>query len=192
MKRKEFAKMRKALLADERIGKIAENPKNQAFLRAIEDRESEDEMDFLAEFIEQDEGADSQTSQRCISQQRVPDSQPDATMCPPKRKRSDDTEAAQAEPRAPPHLRRNAPSKRPSNLSEIRESLSSLIEEPNAMIAPDPGSDSEEELEIEGEPGLASRKEEKENRDPFALRRTNVSIVDRISLKTSFLEFSLQ
>jgi mediator of replication checkpoint protein 1 len=180
MKRKEFAKMRKALLADERIGKIAENPKKQAFLRAIEDRGSEDEMDFLAEFVEQDDATDSQMSQADVSQQRVPDSQPEATMGPPKRKRSDDLET---EPRAPPHLRRNAPSKKPSNLSEIRESLSSLIEEPNAMIAPGSGSDSEGELEIEGELDSTMRMEAKENRDPFALRRKNVPIIDRISLK---------
>jgi mediator of replication checkpoint protein 1 len=184
MKRREFAKMRKALLADERIGKIAENPKRQAFLRALEDRGSEDEMDFLDDFAEQEEGADSQSqSQAEDSQQRVPDSQPEVVMGPPKRKRSDDT--AEMEPRAPPHLRRTKPSKKPSNLSEIRESLSSLIEEPNAVIAPpESGSDTEGELEIEGE-DLSTRKEKgnKENRDPFALRRKNVPIIDRISLK---------
>jgi mediator of replication checkpoint protein 1 len=176
MKRKEFAKMRKALLADERIGKIAENPKKQAFLRAIEDRGSEDELDFLNQYADQDGGVNPQTG---VSQ-RVPDSQPGTTMGPPKRKRSDD---AGIEPRAPPHLRRNASSKKPSNISEIRESLSSLIEETNAMVAPNSGSDSESELQFEGDSELTSRRDEKENRDPFALRRKNVPIVDRISLK---------
>src|SRR5258706_2675671 len=52
MKRREFAKMRKALLEDERIGKIAENPKKLAFLHAIEDRDEDDEVDFLEEFVE--------------------------------------------------------------------------------------------------------------------------------------------
>src|SRR4051794_41591210 len=91
MKRKEFAKMRKALLSDERIGKIAENPKRQAFLRAIEDRGSEDEMDFLDDFAEQEETTDSQFQSQAAedSQQRVPDSQPETVMGPPKRKRSD-------------------------------------------------------------------------------------------------------
>ncbi|KUJ15805.1 uncharacterized protein LY89DRAFT_647814 [Mollisia scopiformis] len=182
-KRKEFAKMRKALLADERIGKIAENPKRQAFLRAIEDRGSEDEMDFLDDFAEQEENTDSQSqSQAEGSQLVVPDSQP-TEMGPPKRKRSDD--AGEAENRPPPHLRRTKPAKKPTNLSEIRESLSSLIEEPNAVIPPtDYGSDSDDALEIEDENDLGSGKvKEKENRDPFALRRTNVSIIDRISLK---------
>ncbi|KAH7350757.1 MRC1-like domain-containing protein [Rhexocercosporidium sp. MPI-PUGE-AT-0058] len=182
-KRKEFAKMRKALLADERIGKIAENPKRQAFLRAIEDRGSEDEMDFLEDLAEQEEETDSQSqSQGEGAPQVVPDSQ-QTSMRPPKRKHSDDTGNSQN--RAPPHLRRTKPGKKPSNLSEIRESLSSLIDEPNAVMAPeDSGSESEDELEIEdGEDLGPSKEKNKENRDPFALRRTNVPIVDRISLK---------
>ncbi|KAH9218757.1 MRC1-like domain-containing protein [Leptodontidium sp. 2 PMI_412] len=181
-KRKEFAKMRKALLADERIGKIAENPKRQAFLRAIEDRGSEDEMDFLEDFAEQEEADSQSQSQGEGAPQVVPDSQP-TSMGPPKRKRSDDS--ADSQNRAPPHLRRTKLDKKPSNLSEIRESLSSLIEEPNAVLAPeDSGSESEDELEIEGGEDLGPSKEKnKENRDPFALRRTKVSIVDRISLK---------
>ncbi|KAL3424411.1 Mediator of replication checkpoint protein 1 [Phlyctema vagabunda] len=183
MKRKEFARMRKALLADERIGKIAENPKRQAFLRAIEDRDSEDEMGFLDDFAEQGETTDSQSqSQVDDSQQKIPDSQPDTSMGPPKRKNTDDQ---YAENRPAPNLRRTQPSKKPANLSEIRESLSSLIEEPNAMIGPeDSGSESDGDLEIEGEPDQKSVKnKEKENRDPFALRRTNVAVIDRISLK---------
>jgi mediator of replication checkpoint protein 1 len=184
MKRKEFAKMRKALLADERIGKIAENPKRQAFLRAIEDRGSEDETDFLNDFAEQEEGTDSQSqSQGEGSQQVIPNSQPTDMGPPPKRKHSDDL--GESQNRLPPNLRRTKPAKKPSNLSEIRESLSSLIEEPNAVTAPaDSGSDSEDELEIEGADDLGLRREkDKENRDPFALRRTNVAVIDRISLK---------
>ena len=174
MKRKEFAKMRKALLSDERIGKIAENPKRQAFLRAIEDRGSDDEIGFLGNFAEEDENANSQ-SQSQNEEQYIPDSQPEV-IGPPKRKRSAD--AAEAENRLPPHLRRTETNQKPSNLSEIRESLSSLIEEPNAMMAPaESGSESEDELEIEDKP------KDKENRDPFALRRKNVGTIDRIALK---------
>lgn len=180
-KRAEFAKMRKALLADERIEKIAENPKRQAFLRAIEDRGSEDEMDFLQDFDEQEQGTDSQSqSQGENTQQIVQDSQP-TVMDPLKRKPSGETTGAENRP--PPHLRRTKPSKKPANLSEIRESLSSLIDEPNAMIAPaESDSESDNELEIEGQPD-SRREKEKENRDPFALRRTNVAVIDRISLK---------
>ncbi|KAG9235056.1 MRC1-like domain-containing protein [Amylocarpus encephaloides] len=178
-KRAEFAKMRKALLSDERIGKIAENPKRQAFLRAIEDRGSGDEIDFLDDFAEV-EGADSQSqTQGEDIQQVVPDSQP-IEMGPPTRNPSDTTDPPT---RPPPHLRRTKPAKKPANLSEIRESLSSLIEEPNSLVQTvDLGSDSENELEFEGQPSKEGG-QEKENRDPFALRRTKGHVIDRISLK---------
>lgn len=45
-KRRQFAKMQRALFADERIGRIAENPRNLAFLRSIEDRGSDDDEDM--------------------------------------------------------------------------------------------------------------------------------------------------
>lgn len=180
MKRKEFAKMRKALLADERIGNIASNPKREAFLRAIEDRGSDDDMDFLEEYQEEE---DTQSQSQAGSQQVIPNSQL-GDMGPPKRKRMDDS---QEEERLPPHLRRTKPAKKPSNLSEIRESLSSLIEEQNSFSVPaDTGSDSEDgrEIEMEGVDDLAPQQEKnKENRDPFALRRTKAPIIDRISLK---------
>lgn len=182
MKRKDFAKMRKALLADERIGKIAENPKRQAFLRAIEDRGSDDDTNFLEDFPEPEE-EDSQSQSQVESPQVVPNSQ-HSEMGPPKRKRSDDSQ--EIPERLPPNLRRTKPAKKPSNLSEIRDSLSSLIEEQDSLIIPDEsGSESDDELEIEGQEDLGPRKEkkEKENRDPFALRRTKPEIIDRISLK---------
>jgi mediator of replication checkpoint protein 1 len=181
-KRKEFAKMRKALLADERIGKIADNPKRQAFLRSLEDRGSEDEMDFLDDFATQEDGSDSQSqSQGQDGSEVVPNSQPTTTGSP-KRKYSTDT--ANPDARPPPHLRRTKMGKKPSNISDIRESLSSLIEEPNAVTAPaESESESEGELEIEDEDLSSAPVKNKENRDPFALRRTNIPIIDRISLK---------
>lgn len=177
-KRKEFAKMRKALLADERISKIAENPKKLAFLRAIEDRGSEDEMDFLEDFADNDDSPESQSQQQEIPEV-IPASQP-TDMGPPKRKFSQDSAALEARP--PPHLRRTQMGKKPSNLSDIRQSLSSLIEEPNAVIATE-DSESEDELEIvDGEP-QDSAPVNKENRDPFSMRRTAAPIIDRITLK---------
>lgn len=46
-KRRQMAKMRKELMKDGNIEKIASNPKRQAFLSAIEDRDRDEEMDFL-------------------------------------------------------------------------------------------------------------------------------------------------
>lgn len=188
MKQREFAKMRKALLADERIEKIAENPKSLAFLRAIEDRGDDSEMDFLGEFEESQADDYSQSQGESQSRDVVPNSQPDTSMPPPpKRKADDDGHAA----RLPPNLRRTAAGKKPSSLSEIRHSLSSLIEEPNAILAAQDGDSSEDELDIEaaadpedlgnGDEGRKTSSQ-KENRDPFASRRT-VAVVDRISLK---------
>ena len=174
MKRKEFAKMRKALLADERIGKIAENPKRQAFLRAIEDRGSgDDDMSFL-NYFKQDEAVDSQ-SQSQIGEPRIPDNQQEA-LDPLKRTRPE--EVAEGEQRMAPHVRRTKATQKPSSLWELRKSLSNLIEEPSAMMQKqDSEFESEDELQIEGGP------KDKENRDPFALRRTNVTSIDRIALQ---------
>lgn len=186
MKRKQEAKLRKALLEDERIGKIAENPKKMAFLRAIEDRGEDDEMDFLDDLEDADETVDSQSQSQVDTSQKevhqVDNSQPDVVMGPPKRKLSHD---AGIDKRLPPHLRRTKPAKRPSNLSEIRESLSSLIEEPNTILMShqSSGSDSEPEND-DSSTNTKQQQTEKENRDPFASRRTNgIAVVDRISLK---------
>lgn len=46
-KRRQMAKMRKELMKDGNIEKIANNPKRLAFLSAIEDRDRDEEMDFL-------------------------------------------------------------------------------------------------------------------------------------------------
>lgn len=180
MKRQEFARMRKALLADERIGKIAEDPKKQAFLRAIEDRPSDDEMDFLDDFAGSADGDLQSQSQSTDSEQPGSDT---ASTGLQKRKYSDG--ADEPSKRLPPHLRRTNPSKKPANLAEIRQSLSSIIEEPNAPnMAADVVSDSDDDLEVEDAgPQKRSEAKEKENLDPFAARRTRNAIVDRISIK---------
>jgi len=46
-KRLQMAKIRKALMADCTTEKLATNPKKLAFLSAIEDRDRDDQMDFL-------------------------------------------------------------------------------------------------------------------------------------------------
>lgn len=174
-KRAAEAKLRKALLADEKIGKIAQNPKKEAFLRAIEDRGSDDEMGFLDDFQEKDDTSDSQSQTQNDESQQAPENQTGEVMGPPPtRKHSDGAGYV----RPPPHLRRTG--KKPSNLSEVRESLSSLIEDPHSMVASTNfESDSDDDLEIEGNPEQGSQK----NRDPFAVRRTGTSIIDRIQLK---------
>lgn len=80
-KQREFAKMRKALLADENIGKIAENPKKAAFLAAIEDR-LDDDIDFLKSPEKPTEPTPSVESQRSPTRRRRVSPNPRRTAQP--------------------------------------------------------------------------------------------------------------
>ncbi|KAK1700235.1 MRC1-like domain-containing protein [Colletotrichum godetiae] len=174
LKRRQFQKMQQALFADERIKKIAEKPGNQAFLRTIEDRGSDEEMDFLDFAPEPAETEDSQ-SQEQQQQTTVPDSQPGAQRAP--------LASNAANVPSTTNARRTKDGKRPSNLGEIRESVSSLLEDLNEVIpATDPQSDSEADDE-EAQP---SRGGDKENHSPGKNpRRTNSRqvVVDRLTMK---------
>ncbi|KAK4646692.1 hypothetical protein QC761_212800 [Podospora bellae-mahoneyi] len=167
MKRRQFAKMQRALFADERISKVAENPRNQAFLKTIEDRGSDDEMDFIWGPPPPAPGLDSQNSATGDSSNEavtIPDSQPQE----------------QQQQQQSTNPRRTKPGftnkKKPSNIGEIRESLSNLLED-----GPDYKSSSVISATIlhsdsEGEgPHPSSASSNKENSKP--------QIVDRISLK---------
>ncbi|KAJ4396461.1 hypothetical protein N0V93_000680 [Gnomoniopsis smithogilvyi] len=168
MKRRQFAKMQKALFADERISKVAENPRNQAFMRTIEDIGSDEEMDFLFEPEPQPQPDSLGESQE--NNTTVPDSQPAATAAvggsmaaPPKR--------------APANERRTKTDRRPATLGEIRETLSNLLDDPssNTVIS---ATDFSSASESEGEDSSSN----KENALPRNPRRGG-PVVDRISLK---------
>jgi mediator of replication checkpoint protein 1 len=172
MKRRQFAKMQKALFADERVKKMAENPGNQAFLRTLEDHVSDDEMDII-NVDEPDETEESQ-SQSDVPQGVVPDSQPTPKTQQPK---------SGAGKHPPAHMRRTKDGKKPSNLGEIRESLSSLLEDPDMAIVP--ATQYGSESEAEEDPIPSTSRSDKENRSPPPPRnnrRTN-EVCDRISLK---------
>ncbi|KAK1756882.1 mediator of replication checkpoint protein 1 [Echria macrotheca] len=174
LKRRQFAKMQRALMADERISKVAENPANQAFLRTIEDRGSDDEMDFIFEPapLERQDSSTSEEQGGGGEAVTIPDSQPEGR------------EIQQTQnPR-----RTKGGSKKPSNLGDIRESLSNLLDEPlnsssSIIPATEVGSDSEDEDEPLPPPSRTSStggSSNKENRNP---RRTTGRVVDRITLK---------
>ncbi|KAF2973352.1 hypothetical protein GQX73_g218 [Xylaria multiplex] len=176
MKRQQFAKMQKALFADERIGKIAENPRNAAFLKSIEDMNDDDEWNFSENFADttSTSGDDSQSQNVSQADQAIPDSQPPTTGR--KRSRTDDHA-----PRPGPSERRTKDGVRPSSIAEVRKSLSTLLDEPNASAASiipatEMGSDSEGEGE---RPSTShSNKENWRNR-----RQASAAVVDRIALK---------
>ncbi|KAI0407608.1 MRC1-like domain-containing protein [Xylaria palmicola] len=179
MKRRQFAKMQKALFADERIGKIAENPRNAAFLKSIEDMNYTDEWEFGENFADttSTSGDDSRPQN---AEEAIPDSQPPATG----RKRSREDDHA---PRPGPSERRARDGARPSSIAEVRRSLSALLDEPNASAgsiipATDVGSDSEGE---ERRPSASGSN--KENSRPGG--RSSCSIVDRIMLKRQTSSF---
>lgn len=176
MKRRQFAKMQKALFSDERVKKMAENPGNQAFLRTMEDRGSDDEMDFL-EIVEApaSQGDESQSQseqpeepeQQQQQRQVIPDSQPRKPL------------GSAGDNRVPAHLRRTKGGKKPSNIGEVRETLSDLLEDgrhSSVVPATEVGSDSDDE---DARPASRGNKE---NRSPASRRSRNV-VVDRISLK---------
>jgi mediator of replication checkpoint protein 1 len=169
MKRRQFSKMQKALFSDERVKKIAENPGNQAFLRTIEDRGSDDEMDFL-DIVEQpaeDSQSQSQPQENKTEKpQTIPDSQPRKAL------------GASGDNRPAAHLRRTRDGMKPSNIGELRETLSDLLEEPHGSVIPatEVGSDNEDEDHP------SPTRSDKENHEPNP-RRGRVAVVDRISLK---------
>ncbi|PYH48997.1 uncharacterized protein BP01DRAFT_353315 [Aspergillus saccharolyticus JOP 1030-1] len=143
-KQREFARMRKALLADEKIGEIAENPKKAAFFRAVEDRDDDDDDDIGFDFSgdaeeQEDESQQDSNNNNNNNNNTQPDNAEtqnnnaipnnDATNNKRKRPLKPTTESTYNRP--PPHLRRkpaSAMSKKPATLAEIRETLSFLTE----------------------------------------------------------------
>lgn len=188
-KQREFAKMRRALLADEKIGEIAENPKKAAFFKAVEDREADD--DFNIDFLEEGEGG----SNAEASQDAAPEEQSnDPTSDGQTRKRPLEPSSEDAANRPPPHLRRTRPSamsKKPATLAEIRETLSFLTETPeydsfqeDASI--DDAEDEQESYEMSGtEPSQGENEQPQEDTSfakPSHPRRTRGVVVDRLAL----------
>ena len=149
--------MRRELLvnSDERIGKIAQDPKKNAFLHAIEDRDDEEEVDLDLEYHESNEESQSQSQTVEAVQQ---DPSPELQVVSQKDKQSRELVNKQPlEPTGPDTLnrastgtnsrRKGMPGRRPQTLAEIRDSVSFLIEDP--VDARAPVSDSESDTEAQ-------------------------------------------
>lgn len=186
-KRREFAKMRKALLENENVGKIAEDPKKLAFLRAIEDRDDDEDLDFL----DQPDAA----SQPAIGgeSQETADSQAQARPEPlvrGKRKRPLTESVTDAANRPPPSARRTFTESKPQSLAEVRASVSFLVDEPDAAIIAPPSSSpvaSDNENENDENVNNLSSTTRRTDKNPFSShrQRTNstAAVIDRLSLK---------
>ena len=194
-KRKEFAKMRKALLGDENVGKIAEDPKKVAFLRAIEDREDEEDLDFLEQPEETSQPAIASDSQGITDSQAGKEEKDSATSARGKGKCPLKDSDPQTTNRLPHAARRTTTMRKPLSLAEIRASVSFLIEEPDAMnIVPpssspvasdnenDENDQSNENVAIDPPPDNKSGTDRNDNK-PFASRRRPNPVIDRLSLK---------
>lgn len=189
-KQREFAKMRRALLADDKIGELADNPKKAAFFKAIEDRE--ESFDFNLDFLDENQGdsqEDSSQDVRTEEQSTMP-----ATECA-KRKRPLEESAGDTTNRPPPHLRRTpatAASKKPASLAEIRETLSFLTEthdydsfHEDASLDEEGAGTTEENNDAAGT-DVQAKESEVQTTDHFPKpshpRRTRGPVVDRLAL----------
>lgn len=143
-KRRDFAKMRRELLKDEAVGKIADDKKKQAFLKSIEDHEGddEDEDDFDQPETPIDLESQEQSQQVQAKQDESVTADSVKALQPAK-----DSQLNQM--RSEARRTKAAASRKPSTLAEIRESVSFLIEEPDSQAGLlDLGlSDSEDEPE---------------------------------------------
>ena len=167
-KQKEFAKMRKALLENENVGRIAQDPKKIAFLRAIEDQEHD-----LLGFLDQPEESspvdlDAPDAVDSQSQPQLP-----TTSVSLKRKRPLQDSIPDNANRPPPPARIARPPKKPSTLADIRKSVSQLIEQPGATSYHVQPSSSPPSSDNENQP----------TREPFASRRRTNPVIDRLVLK---------
>ncbi|KAL8884697.1 MAG: hypothetical protein Q9215_007318, partial [Flavoplaca cf. flavocitrina] len=193
-KRKEFAKMRKALLGDENVGKIAEDPKKVAFLRAIEDREDEEDLYFLERLEGSSQPAIDVDSQGKPDSQAGKATEDSQTTGLSKRKRPLTDSNPESTNRLPPAARRTTTMRKPLSLAEIRASVSFLIEEPDAMYIAPPSSspvasDNENDENDQNNEDTAmnppaNKSPTNKNGDsPFASRRRPNPVIDRLSLK---------
>lgn len=173
-KQEEFARMRRALLADEKIGKIAQNPKQQAFFHAIEDREEFNSLDYM-------DRPEQEVIPATEPEEKVEAEQSDSSESFKKRKLPDSFDDSIGKENVPPrNPRRTNPSSEamPPSLSDIRESLSFFLED---SIVPDSQmslSDSDDEQFEFSKPINFSRTDTNMSTDSIASNRS--SVVNRL------------
>lgn len=181
-KQREFARMRNALLADGKVGELAENPKKAAFFKAIEDRDDDDAgLDFLED--EQESAANDESQNGNAETQDPPAEESN------KRKRPLEPAAEDVNNRPPPHLRRkpaSAMSKKPATLAEVRETVSFLTERPEYDSFHEDASmeevEDEQPANEEAEEALVTSRERERSVGFTHPRRTRGPVVDRLAL----------
>ncbi|KAL6721457.1 hypothetical protein ACLMJK_000560 [Lecanora helva] len=175
-KQNAFAKMRKALMADENVGKIAEDPKKSAFFQSIEDRKYDDDFDFLDRPAEESFRVEMDTQEDQPASQSQPQQQP-SLPAPQSKPRlpplQDSLPNTTNTTRPPPTARRTAAPKKPATLAEIRESVSFLTEDPAGSLT-----------NHTADTSSSASEDEPHHQAPCHPRRTPANpIIDRLSLK---------
>ncbi|KAI5244681.1 hypothetical protein E4T43_03661 [Aureobasidium subglaciale] len=188
-RQREEARKRKLLLQDETLGKLGSNDKKEAFLRAIEDRDEADDVDFLdGHDIDDDEEMVETQQQPSASQpaasQTGHDDQPSTLKRPAESLELSQSSQQDSQPptkKKASALRRSNLAdtfRKPKSLAEVRDSLSFLIDDPsNEELASEILLSSDEEREV--------RAVSSEPRAPASARRVpaKTDIIDRLTLK---------
>ncbi|KAI1959835.1 hypothetical protein LOZ58_004200 [Ophidiomyces ophidiicola] len=177
-KQREFAKMRKAILTDENITKIADDPKKQAFFKTIEDRDGDDGYDFL-----RDECGESSSDTGIVLGGSPECSQNSSKDANKNGKRPLNPAEPNSLNQPAAKLRRTTGSgvKKPSTLAEIRAQVSSLIGEPDShtvQVVLDSQTESLEEDQAGARDSLPLL-EPRQTGNP----RRHGKVVDRLSLR---------
>ena len=176
-KQREFAKMRKALLENENVGKIAEDPKKTAFLKAIEDRDFDEDFDFLGLPAEDTFRVEMDTQEDSNSQSQQSPSDVETSN-----RALQESAPSTANMRPPASKQRTQAPRKPTSLAEIKESVSFLVEDPGSYNnrKSSPSSDEDDVSHISD-----SQRSEEPSRTSFTNpRRTSaIPIIDRLTLK---------
>ncbi|TIA24202.1 hypothetical protein D6C81_02597 [Aureobasidium pullulans] len=189
-RQREEARKRKLLLQDETLGKLGSNDKKEAFLRAIEDRDEADDVDFL-DGHDVDDDVEMQDSQQPSGSQQVQppagnEEQPETSTG--LKRAADSFDLSQSSQQQQPPKKKSAASlrrsnladtfRKPKSLAEVRDSLSFLIDDPsNEELASEILLSSDEEREVVRAVSV--------ERAPASARRVPAKndIIDRLTLK---------
>ena len=150
----QFKQMTKALVSDDRIGAIAQNPKKMAFFNTLADHLEEPDYEFLNEpemDIDTLQSQPAEGKESFDSEISIPDSQASTTLAlnPLKRKSPSSQEK---ENRPPPNLRRTAASdtsiaRKPISFADVQTSVMELLDDGRVVIPDSQLSESDEDEE---------------------------------------------
>jgi mediator of replication checkpoint protein 1 len=164
---------------------IAENPKKSAFLKAIEDREDDDGIDYLGEMDEAatDSQAEGTQDEQIAASQAGHSAPAEAANTSLKRKLPEDFAVNKDNIRTDmSHRRRPAADHgftvKPVGIAELRESISMLIDEP--LVPNSQASDASDDEEEDEEPHVRQRRND--GNGSAVLTAVRASVINRLTV----------